>query len=755
MRAGPSRSNHHRHASHPLAPTLARATRGRQPHVDGHTPVDDSSDSACVRPRARFTFLLDARTAGEPAIGADDDADWDEMYADDEDEGEEEEVVDGEARRRVRSAGLAAAHKTNARRAHERKHPYADVCVGYLQELFSSPRFKLLDLATRQAAVAHALRYHHRYLLENGGNVADSPPPYIRRLRMRDLGSDSAGSGKSTWIESEKPAAGKTPPLQKAAAIVDEAGTASRGRPRSKHDAKAEELERDTSPSSILTPARFRTDLKDGANRVTPRLLLALILEAGAHLRCVLLQYDDYVARADRCLREGQLLDEAFSRGLDGVYSPARADLDERHLLKHGTRVLSHPRWGKSLRSLTDTFEGLCRRWLDLEPGQHPGPEHSLIRLDESLDENPLGRLLCRLLLQLPPEKSGGKQYPFGRPTRRQSVRRREERKRERATKRKLGKIAGKRRRRSGQASVPLARRLDVAPPDSEAADVTDSDASGEAVDEWGLLPPQRWTEPPSATCRDVDGGDGEGGSAEEGGSGPTPPTAPAADGGAMDVELPARPRTARRRVCGYCSGHSGELWLCQCCGAQVVHHICCVRFATLALPRQVDALCVGCARKCQTERVELRDDLASALVDLVNESPLVRRLARLPPASRPSLLVRLRSSLRLLAQRTSHAHEASHIFVSLLTAQLDALRAWDMAERGHTHARPKSRCTRDVCHCADVGCPSTRHTRPRRRVTLAHEMRIAQRCRVHGPHLPSMPSGKQSIRHLASSLCA
>jgi hypothetical protein len=111
------------------------------------------------------TFTLVCRTAGGPSGFADDNDDaWDGMFGDDEDEGEEEEVDDSGARRRVRSAGLAAAHATNARRAQERKHPYADVQVGYVQELFSSPRFQLLDLATRHAAVTHALRYHHRHL---------------------------------------------------------------------------------------------------------------------------------------------------------------------------------------------------------------------------------------------------------------------------------------------------------------------------------------------------------------------------------------------------------------------------------------------------------------------------------------------------------------------------------------------------------------------------------------------------------------
>ena len=190
---------------------------------------------------------------------------------------------------------------------------------------------------------------------------------------------------------------------------------------------------RERSPSSILTPARFRDDSAKGANRLAPRLLLALALEAGEHLRCVLKQYADVKARLERCLREAQLLGAAATAQLDRVYCPNRASRDAAHLLKHATRVLSHPHVGDSLRRLTDVYDEFCQRWIGLEPGEHPGEQHELTVIDEALKAEPLGKLVCRLLLQLPPEPG----YPLGRPWRRRSRRYLKERARAQKRKRK------------------------------------------------------------------------------------------------------------------------------------------------------------------------------------------------------------------------------------------------------------------------------------------------------------------------------
>ena len=102
-------------------------------------------------------------------------------------------------------------------------------------------------------------------------------------------------------------------PIQAAAAVVDVDGTRSRGRrPRRagrSSDSEGDDGERDPSPASILTPARFRE-----SQHLVPLLQLALLQEADQHLRIVLDQYDDLATRCERCLRESRLLGVAVGR---------------------------------------------------------------------------------------------------------------------------------------------------------------------------------------------------------------------------------------------------------------------------------------------------------------------------------------------------------------------------------------------------------------------------------------------------------
>ena len=109
-----------------------------------------------------------------------------ESEGEEEDEGEEEHESEGEeegeeaergrpsaAQQAARAAMKAAGSAAKARAKAEREHPYADVRVGYVLDLFTSPRFDGLDAASRHAVLLHVVHYHERHVLEHEGAVAD------------------------------------------------------------------------------------------------------------------------------------------------------------------------------------------------------------------------------------------------------------------------------------------------------------------------------------------------------------------------------------------------------------------------------------------------------------------------------------------------------------------------------------------------------------------------------------------------------
>ena len=133
-----------------------------------------------------------------------------DLFGDGEGEGDDEDPVDPLDRRRahlerLRQARVALA----ARHRGEREDPFAVVPVGYLIELFGSPRFASLDAAARHAVLLHAVEHHHRHLLENSGAVTGSPPPYLRRRRERE--HVGRGTGTSRFDVAPLPQFGAAP----------------------------------------------------------------------------------------------------------------------------------------------------------------------------------------------------------------------------------------------------------------------------------------------------------------------------------------------------------------------------------------------------------------------------------------------------------------------------------------------------------------------------------------------------------------
>jgi hypothetical protein len=142
-------------------------------------------------------------------------------------------------------------------------------------------------------------------------------------------------SGDAHFGEAPAPKCSQGCTLQEAAAVDAVDGVASRGR-----DGPAPVEGRASSPASRLTPAHYQEGADWGRDGETSRLVLALGREAGAHMQCVLGQYDGLATRGDRCVREGQLLGAAVARELERGYSRARADRDPAHLYEHVERVL-------------------------------------------------------------------------------------------------------------------------------------------------------------------------------------------------------------------------------------------------------------------------------------------------------------------------------------------------------------------------------------------------------------------------------
>jgi len=383
----------------------------------------------------------------------DDDADWhqDEYPADDEGEGEEADGAPGtavppseaELARRAALTAFITAH--NARIRGERANPYADVHVGYLVDFYVSPRFAELEASVRHAVLLHVVHHHERHVLHNEGAVAPDPAPYLRRHQARSRATDSFAVGDPPRIDEH--------PLQQPAAVVHPDGTASRGRPGEVAS------DRPPSPSAIVTPARYPTSVPVAAGatssgrgagggtgvKLTTRLQLALVREADAHLRCVLGRYPNLAERAERCIREAKLLGEHLGRASERAFSATRAQRDPSHLYRRLEEVLAHPQVGEELRSITDIYNGINEGFLNLQPGQVPGHEHQPERLDEGLQAHPVGALVLRRFLQLPPQPG----LPFGRPTRPLSEA-------NRAARRLDRQRQSHKERRKGKACVPV-----------------------------------------------------------------------------------------------------------------------------------------------------------------------------------------------------------------------------------------------------------------------------------------------------------
>ena len=166
------------------------------------------------------------------------------------------------------------------RRNAEARQPRADVHLGYLTELYTSPRFAGIPPGDRYAVLMHVTRHYLSHIVRNGGALPREPAPFLRKHRT---GNQLNRYVPMPWPDRLTAALLRAPRAVTAERLPSRRTGAQRGR--------------DTSPASTLTPAVYGV-LKGKDQR--PRA--ALLGEADAHLSCVLGQYDDDAGeRADRC----------------------------------------------------------------------------------------------------------------------------------------------------------------------------------------------------------------------------------------------------------------------------------------------------------------------------------------------------------------------------------------------------------------------------------------------------------------------
>jgi hypothetical protein len=141
-----------------------------------------------------------------------------------EDEGEEGASRTPSAAELLRRQRLGAMKtEMHARLRGERADPFADVRVGYVVDLLTSPRFAGLASSASHAILLHTIHFFQRHLLQHQGAVAAEPAPYVSRRRDKGRG----GFGGSRFDPAPTPLIDEHA-LQKAAAVPDASGTMSR-----------------------------------------------------------------------------------------------------------------------------------------------------------------------------------------------------------------------------------------------------------------------------------------------------------------------------------------------------------------------------------------------------------------------------------------------------------------------------------------------------------------------------------------------
>ena len=235
--------------------------------------------------------------------------------------------------------------------------------------------------------------HHYAEALEasvDGDVSAIDAPPFLRRKNRGKHSHRFEVTVRPSAVCAGGEGCLHTPVCRRAQVVPCEHMVPSRGRKVPPRDEAGEEDGDDEdedegrrSPAGRLCPARVRRGPRVASTSALPDEV-AFYDEVDALLVCVLGQYDTAAEARGRVRREQLLLSRALGHDLDGSATRRSMDSDEGLWWQSLRRVVFAPHLTVGQRALTDAFDALCGRILQVKPGELLDRQvHGLEALDE------------------------------------------------------------------------------------------------------------------------------------------------------------------------------------------------------------------------------------------------------------------------------------------------------------------------------------------------------------------------------------
>jgi len=481
-------------------------------------------------------------------------------------------------------------------------------------ELYGSARFAHLEASYRHAACMQVL-HHYAEGLEasvTGDISALDAPPFLRRRWNDKRAQRFVPTVRPSAVCAGDEGCKHTPVCRRAQVVPSADMVPSRGRLVPPRHEDGEEEDSDDgeddgghrSPAGDLCPARVRRGPRLPSTSTLPDEV-AFYDEVVALLVCVLGQYEAAAEKRGRVRREQLLLAVALGPDLDGSATRRSMDGDEGLWWKSLRRVVLSPHLTAGVRAVTDDFEGLCGRVLQVKPGELLDRQvHGMESLDAGRARHQAPYLLAEKLWGLEAEH----RHPLGRVPRPPS-------------KARAAAVARRRRRRRRGAAPEAGCRSS----DGEVSSASDTEARVTHAAPASAPPRRRHSYLPRVRH-------GRGGADID----PTQPTQ------GLDALLGAAaasdPVSSRCTYCdgaaGAATGEDGPLWRCQLCGRSYCHESCCAGVVGAAFgggDEPPDHVCTTCASqelraRCFNDRAA-QSAVLGAIRVVVHPIPLALRL--------------------------------------------------------------------------------------------------------------------------------